>query len=157
MRGADRVVVNSEFTKGVVNGVWHGLGGDRGIGIVYPCVNTKKDSEQKGEVVEDEMLREMPLWGGNKVILSINRFERKKDVGLAIKAFAGLKVVERTGSRLVVAGTLFSRGFQVDRTDYLQVATIAEWQRTFHTIQNLLFKRKTLAFEQRQRKISLLL
>jgi alpha-1,3/alpha-1,6-mannosyltransferase len=38
------------------------------------------------------------------VLLSINRFEKKKDVALAIKAFAGLSLSERQDARLVVAG-----------------------------------------------------
>ena len=39
-----------------------------------------------------------------EVLLSINRFEKKKDVALAVKAFAGLTPAERQGARLVVAG-----------------------------------------------------
>ena len=96
MRGADRVVVNSGFTKGVVENIWEGLGGERGVGVVYPCVDTKGN-----ERVEEDS---EPLWKDKKVLLSINRFERKKDVGLAIKAFAGLEPKDREGARLVIAG-----------------------------------------------------
>ncbi|PNY29815.1 Alpha-1,3/1,6-mannosyltransferase alg-2 [Tolypocladium capitatum] len=39
-----------------------------------------------------------------KMILSINRFERKKDIGLAIKAFAAIPEADREGVRLVLAG-----------------------------------------------------
>lgn len=96
IRGADRVVVNSGFTKGVVESIWNGLGGERGVGVVYPCVDTKGSDK----VEEDGKL----LWKDKKVLLSINRFERKKDVGLAIKAFAGLAPNDREGVRLVIAG-----------------------------------------------------
>ncbi|KAL8833553.1 MAG: hypothetical protein Q9170_004208 [Blastenia crenularia] len=41
---------------------------------------------------------------GKKVVLSINRFERKKNIGLAIRAFQGLKEEGRRGVRLVLAG-----------------------------------------------------
>lgn len=99
IRGADRVVVNSGFTKGVVESLWKGLGGERGVGVVYPCVDTKGDSK-----VEDDS---KPLWKDQKLLLSINRFERKKDVGLAIKAFAGLEPKDREGVRLVIAGMSF--------------------------------------------------
>ncbi|MCJ1433413.1 Alpha-1,3-mannosyltransferase-like protein [Xylographa pallens] len=104
MRGADRVVVNSEFTRGVVEGVWKGVGGKRGVGVVYPCVATNgaKGGERDGG--SQKPLEEKDLWGGKKVVLSINRFEKKKDVGLAIKAFAGLDAKERRGVRLVIAG-----------------------------------------------------
>lgn len=96
IRGADRVIVNSGFTKGVVESIWEGLGGERGIGIVYPCV----DTSESGRGEEDSQ----PLWKEKKVLLSINRFERKKDVGLAIKGFAGLDPKDREGVRLVIAG-----------------------------------------------------
>jgi glycosyltransferase involved in cell wall biosynthesis len=45
-------------------------------------------------------------WKDRKIILSINRFERKKDIGLAIKAYAGLGNTGRNGVRLVLAGLL---------------------------------------------------
>lgn len=99
IRGADRVVVNSGFTKGVVEEIWPGLGGERGAGVVYPCVDIKATSES---VAAEEG---QTLWKGKKVLLSINRFERKKGVDLAIKAFAGLKAKERQDVRLVIAGT----------------------------------------------------
>ena len=100
IRGADRVVVNSAFTKGVVEGIWDGLGGERGIGVVYPCVDTNR----KEKVQEDSK----PLWKDMKVLLSINRFEQKKDVGLAIRAFAGLDPKDREGARLVIAGMSYN-------------------------------------------------
>jgi alpha-1,3/alpha-1,6-mannosyltransferase len=96
--GADRVVVNSGFTKGVVEEVWPGVGRERGVGVVYPCVNTKEESVRGAEAGT-------PLWKDKKELLSINRFERKKDVGLAIKAFAGLTSEERQDVRLVIAGS----------------------------------------------------
>ena len=99
-------MVNSRFTKGVVEGVWKGLGGARGIGVVYPCADTKQPSNRLGEtggtVVNDAASED--LWQGKKVLLSINRFERKKNIGLAIKAFAGLSVQDRQSVRLVIAG-----------------------------------------------------
>jgi alpha-1,3/alpha-1,6-mannosyltransferase len=98
MRGADRVVVNSNFTKTVVLGVWSGLGGQNGLGVVYPCVDTQQGTK--------EGIRGFPrLWGGKKVVLSINRFERKKDVGLAIKAFAKLSKRTREVAKLIIAGS----------------------------------------------------
>ena len=102
MRGADRVVVNSKFTKGIVEGVWSELGGKRGLGVIYPCVDAgERERNTQGKKEENSKRRS---WAGKKVALSINRFERKKDVGLAIKAFAGLKKDERAAARLVIAG-----------------------------------------------------
>jgi alpha-1,3/alpha-1,6-mannosyltransferase len=104
MRGADRVVVNSEFTKGVVEAVWPGLGGARGLGIVYPCVDTTgvtAANGRKGTVVDEV---QGPLWPGTKIVLSVNRFERKKDIGLVIRAFAALDPAIRSTAKLVIAG-----------------------------------------------------
>ncbi|KAL8906514.1 MAG: hypothetical protein Q9207_002000, partial [Kuettlingeria erythrocarpa] len=41
---------------------------------------------------------------GKRVVLSINRFERKKNIALALRAFHGLGEEERRGVRLVLAG-----------------------------------------------------
>ena len=105
MRGADRVVVNSNFTKGVVERVWKGIGGKRGLGVVYPCVNTWDRA-----MGEEETQAGRRLWRGKKVVLSINRFEKKKDVGLAIRAFSGLGEKRIQGVRLVIAGGCFGFG-----------------------------------------------
>lgn len=99
IRGADKVVVNSGFTKDVVEDIWPGLGGEDGVGIVYPCVDTRSVGKNLAEGKASQ-----ELWKDKKVLLSINRFERKKDVGLAIKAFGGLTQEERVGVRLVIAG-----------------------------------------------------
>ena len=105
MRGADRIVVNSKFTKEVVEDVWKGVGGKRGVAVVYPCVHVPEPNPEEDGNNTNELGRGSgDLWQGKKVLLSINRFERKKDVGLAIKAFAGLKAEERQHVRLVLAG-----------------------------------------------------
>ncbi|OAX83001.1 hypothetical protein ACJ72_02646 [Emergomyces africanus] len=92
---ADKVVANSTFTCGVVRQVFGGGLGE--VKVVYPCVDT--GVKKKGDKVEGGA-----LWGGKKILLSINRFERKKDVGLAIRAYHGLGEEGREGTRLVIAG-----------------------------------------------------
>lgn len=94
------MVANSAFTQGVVQHVWPDLGRrERGVGIVYPCVDAENwDGGLLDEGHEEE------LWKGKRVLLSINRFESKKNVCLAIKAFAGLQPPDREGVRLVIAG-----------------------------------------------------
>ncbi|KAF1927821.1 glycosyltransferase family 4 protein [Didymella exigua CBS 183.55] len=91
---SDTIVVNSKFTKSVFAGAFPGLQ-HRKPGVIYPCVDTSEGSHL------DETT---PLWKDKKVLLSINRFEKKKDVALAVKAFAGLSPAERRDARLVVAG-----------------------------------------------------
>lgn len=89
---SDGIVVNSKFTGGVVKDVFPQLK-SRDLKVVYPCVDTSvSDTEQRS------------LWPKKKVLLSINRFERKKDVALAVKAFAGLSLQDRKDALLVIAG-----------------------------------------------------
>ncbi|KAH7394913.1 mannosyltransferase [Phaeosphaeria sp. MPI-PUGE-AT-0046c] len=91
---SDTIVVNSNFTKSVFAEAFPSLK-HRSPGVVYPCVDTAAG----GATSEQQ-----PLWPGKKVLLSINRFEKKKDIALAIRAYAGLSHVERTNARLVIAG-----------------------------------------------------
>ncbi|KAI1461189.1 glycosyltransferase family 4 protein [Annulohypoxylon moriforme] len=98
MSFADAIAVNSNFTKGVVGRTWPALVRQKELDVVYPCVDTKPKTKDK----QSEAGK--PLWKGKKFLLSINRFERKKDIALAVKAFAGLSKEARRGVRLVVAG-----------------------------------------------------
>ncbi|EEA28804.1 Alpha-1,3-mannosyltransferase-like protein [Talaromyces marneffei ATCC 18224] len=97
MSASDQVVANSNFTRGIVKRVF---GSDRlgDVKIVYPCVDTKEFVPAETNVVKGE------LWGGKKILLSINRFERKKGIDLAIRAYNGLSKEQRIGTRLVIAG-----------------------------------------------------
>lgn len=111
---ADAVAVNSRFTKSVVTATWPRLAAkvegskaenksddDHGLRVVYPCIDIKQEDalEQERASNKDEPV---DLWQGLPFVLSINRFERKKDIGLAIRAFAGLS--GSSPRRLVVAG-----------------------------------------------------
>ncbi|KAI0142450.1 glycosyltransferase family 4 protein [Hypoxylon sp. NC0597] len=100
MSFADAIAVNSNFTKGVVGRTWPKLAKQKDLKVVYPCVDTETKDKDKEKGSDGEK----PLWKGKKFLLSINRFERKKDIALAIKAFAGLSKEAREGVRLVVAG-----------------------------------------------------
>jgi alpha-1,3/alpha-1,6-mannosyltransferase len=98
---ADAVCVNSGFTKGVVEKQWPGLARGRELEVVYPCVDVREK-----KVLEDEEGDESLVWRDRNILLSINRFEKKKDVGLAIRAYAGMGKHGRKGVRLVVAGKI---------------------------------------------------
>ncbi|OAP64777.1 hypothetical protein AYL99_00749 [Fonsecaea erecta] len=96
MSASDRIVVNSGFTKSVASRVWPSLAGS--LGVIYPCVND-------GEKEAAAKVAETSLWDGQyKILLSINRFERKKDIGLAIRAYHELPPAARRGTRLIIAG-----------------------------------------------------
>lgn len=95
---ASAVAVNSGFTKGVVNNTWPNLKKRTETKVVYPCVDTEVKEKEDASSDGDAPFK------GEKIILSINRFERKKDIGLAIKAFAAIPEAERKGCRLILAG-----------------------------------------------------
>ncbi|KAE8369611.1 hypothetical protein BDV27DRAFT_120580 [Aspergillus caelatus] len=99
MSASDKVVANSRFTRGVVSEVF---GGEKlgDVSVVYPCVDTEPAVSKDPVIVNDGEA----LWSGKKILLSINRFERKKDMALAIRAYHGLGAEKRKGTRLVVAG-----------------------------------------------------
>ncbi|OAA57605.1 alpha-mannosyltransferase [Niveomyces insectorum RCEF 264] len=119
---ADVVAVNSRFTQGVAAATWPPLGG--GLRVVYPCVTAAADddgddgddtnggsSTKKGKRGKKNNKTDrsddggpLSLWNDVPFLLSINRFERKKNIGLAIRAFAGLPTSLRDGTRLVIAG-----------------------------------------------------
>ncbi|KAF1817400.1 UDP-Glycosyltransferase/glycogen phosphorylase [Eremomyces bilateralis CBS 781.70] len=95
---SDTIVVNSYFTKSVFKQVFRKLK-DRDPQVVYPCVDINAyapDLEVAGLLTKQ--------WKDKKVLLSINRFERKKGVDLAIRAYSQLPKALRKTSRLVIAG-----------------------------------------------------
>lgn len=98
MSAADTVVANSKFTCGVIKKVFGNK--LRAVTVVYPCVDTSV-KRPKGK---DEIFSESSPWGGLRILLSINRFERKKNIELAIQAYHGLSEEQRKGVRLVIAG-----------------------------------------------------
>lgn len=92
---ADVIVVNSRFTGRTVKKVFRGLA-KQDLKVVYPCVdtgNTRSHDHTKFSVLT-----------GKRIFLSINRFEGKKDVALAVKAFAGLSAFELENAMLILAG-----------------------------------------------------
>lgn len=115
MSFADSIAVNSGFTKGMVEGVFPELAKKKDLQVVHPCVDV---SESK---IEDDA----SMWRDRDIILSINRFEKKKDIGLAIKAFAGLGKHGRENVRLVCAGGYDNR-VQENVTYHKELIQLAE-------------------------------
>jgi alpha-1,3/alpha-1,6-mannosyltransferase len=105
---ADAIAVNSEFTKGIVAQTWPGLvqplqggqgqskEGKAQLHVVYPCIDTTPSSTT-------DQVAPLP-WKSDGVILSINRFERKKNIALALHAFAQLPPSRRKNAKLIIAG-----------------------------------------------------
>jgi len=94
---SDVIVVNSNFTKSVFATAFPKI--KRAPHVVYPCV----DTSPKKTVLKDKEPKFLAS-DNRKILLSINRFERKKNIDLAIKAFAGLTERDKKRARLIVAG-----------------------------------------------------
>ncbi|CAO2654709.1 Nn.00g114420.m01.CDS01 [Neocucurbitaria sp. VM-36] len=125
---SDTIVVNSNFTKSVFGEAFPGLK-HRQPGVVYPCVDTN---------AKDPVANVTPLWKNKKVLLSINRFEKKKDIALAVKAYAGLSSEERDNARLVIAGGYDPR-VKENLSTYTELCELADSLKLKHaTAQNVI-------------------
>ncbi|PIA89527.1 Alpha-1,3/1,6-mannosyltransferase alg-2 [Cercospora beticola] len=91
---ADGIVVNSKFTRSVFKSTLPGVK-SRELKVIYPCVDTSTSSHDRSNAT---------IWPDKQLLLSINRFEGKKMLDLAIKAYAGLSSQDRAKAKLVLAG-----------------------------------------------------
>lgn len=100
---ADTIVVNSKYTANIFKESFKTL--HQVPEVLYPSIQFEKFNR-----AVDETLAEIKVLESNKVtFLSINRYERKKDINLAINAFARLLSESRSSRntdnlRLVIAG-----------------------------------------------------
>ncbi|GAA5865843.1 hypothetical protein JCM8547_005732 [Rhodosporidiobolus lusitaniae] len=93
---ADKILVNSEFTGQVFQRTFPAL--RRIPRVVYPAVDVEVYGKEVRAKEEDKWLvNDYPT------LLSINRFEGKKDIALAVEAFAKV-LPEHPNLRLVCAG-----------------------------------------------------
>lgn len=100
---SDKLAVNSSFTRGIFHKTFTRLSAEPSI--IYPCVDVTGAvyTPERRDAELDEFLK------GTKFFLSLNRFERAKNVALAIKAFAEFKKTTDENVRLVVAGGFDAR------------------------------------------------
>ncbi len=111
MKGAaDKILVNSKFTASIFRQTFKRLG-HINPHVLYPAINfaqyklegktegQKKKKKNKDKALEDQV-----------VFLSLNRYERKKNINLAIKAFAELQQSRPRlfpKLKLIIAGIIF--------------------------------------------------
>lgn len=84
---ADSILVNSKFTRGIFKETFKSL--TVTPNILYPSLNTKYFDENSGVEIIDGIKNK--LKDDQIVFLSINRFERKKNIALALRAFHKLE------------------------------------------------------------------
>lgn len=98
MSSADGVVVNSNFTRSVYQSTFNYL--KERPDVIYPCVDLSfQNIEEK-----DKKLLESILGPKANFYLSINRYERKKNINLALEAFAMSNERYNPNSKLVICG-----------------------------------------------------
>jgi alpha-1,3/alpha-1,6-mannosyltransferase len=118
---ADGVLVNSKFTSRIFSETFKTL--NITPDVLYPSLVTKSFDKE----VKDGKINEVP--DNAVVLLSINRYERKKNLPLALKAF---KILERNVTKqewdrlhLVLAGGYDSRNLE-NLEHYDELTVIAE-------------------------------
>ncbi|GAA5868274.1 hypothetical protein JCM3774_000989 [Rhodotorula dairenensis] len=104
---ADKILVNSEFTQQVFEATFKDL--RRTPRVVYPAVDVKQFARRPESAAPPAATAEQDSWllaDDRPIVLSINRFEGKKDIALAVEAFAKFRQVSpaTTGARLICAG-----------------------------------------------------
>jgi glycosyltransferase involved in cell wall biosynthesis len=102
---ADCILVNSNFTAQTFLNTFTSLSNTTPR-VLYPSLNFKS---YDAEIATSENIERIPSTA-NRVFLSINRFERKKNLQLALKAFGKLKSKisekEWKATHLVIAGMI---------------------------------------------------
>ncbi|KAI9193184.1 uncharacterized protein BJ171DRAFT_304047 [Polychytrium aggregatum] len=121
-RMSDEILVNSKFTRQVFKDSFRSI--QRVPKVLYPSIHLESYDKQVDETDPSVAMLKSP----KKTFVSINRFERKKNVGLAIRAFAQL--AERYASdfanlRLVVAGGYDKRSIE-NREHHLELDRLAQ-------------------------------
>ncbi|ODV81936.1 glycosyltransferase family 4 protein [Suhomyces tanzawaensis NRRL Y-17324] len=95
---SDKIVVNSNFTKSIFHKTFNRLSVEPGV--IYPCVDITSTIDTESDAQVDGFFTKSPFF------LSLNRFERKKNVELAVKALAKFRKIHYSGTKpiLVIAG-----------------------------------------------------
>eukprot|EP01017_Pseudomicrothorax_dubius_P018577 TRINITY_DN2053_c0_g1_i1.p1 TRINITY_DN2053_c0_g1~~TRINITY_DN2053_c0_g1_i1.p1 ORF type:complete len:341 (+),score=82.83 TRINITY_DN2053_c0_g1_i1:37-1059(+) len=114
------ILVNSGFTQQIFNRSFKLLNIlKKKTQILYPAIDFSKF---EGGLEDASVAREI----NGEFFLSLNRYERKKNIGLAIKAFAEYKkLVKNAQEKLVVAGGYEER-IPENREHYLELKQEAE-------------------------------
>lgn len=99
---ADQIVVNSNFTKSIVRKTFKLLN-NKILDVVYPCVSTDESNFNPSKNSLDLIDK---LLNKNSYFLSINRYERKKNIDLAIDSFSSyiLKTSNKSQSLIIAGG-----------------------------------------------------
>lgn len=132
---ADIILVNSKFTQATFERTFTMLSGTKPM-VVYPCIKiTEDEQEQEQQELNNKnkttttkslsVIPPPPLPNDNPVILlSINRYERKKGINIAIEAM-GLIHEKYANVHLIIAGGYDTRVAE-NVEHYNELVTIAK-------------------------------
>lgn len=98
---ADGIMVNSSFTKSIFYDTFPSLR-QRDPAVVCPCVDTLAPTDTPADLAADKEVDE--FFGNSSFLLSVNRFERLKNIELAVKAYAEFTAKSGLSPKLVIAG-----------------------------------------------------
>ena len=124
------VLVNSEFTAKIFHSTFKSLSGIKPE-VLHPSLNFAafdKDPEKLTDILPNQI---------SCLFLSINRFERKKNLTLAIESFVkfleDLSPSKQQGAHLCLAGGYDERVVE-NREHYLELRTLAEQNKVTNNI-----------------------
>lgn len=102
MCSADSVVVNSNFTKSVYDHTFKLIKDFKIPDVIYPCVDLSKETI----TAETTKIFDEIIGAKSEYFLSVNRFEKSKNIELAIKSFKKFQTKSSSSSKikLIIAG-----------------------------------------------------
>ncbi|KAI3633690.1 hypothetical protein MIR68_008637 [Amoeboaphelidium protococcarum] len=115
MHYADLILCNSRFTQNVVAQTFPSLAQRKNIDILYPAINFSAYDAPIDHDAKDVTLLKLitKQCGQTRRVISLNRFERKKEVSVLIQALFELK--NKQDIQLVIAG-----GYDVKNVENVQ-------------------------------------
>lgn len=144
---ANKILVNSQFTQGVFEKTFKKLKIE--TEILYPTVHTEFFDKTKILPLERVIDRKLPK--NSFILLSINRYERKKDLHLCIEAMSILQTLLRKDFEniyLIMAGG-YDKRVEENVEHYLELIGLAD---ELHVSDHIIFLRSPSD----QEKVSLL-
>ena len=112
MAYADSVLVNSHYTRSVYADTFKRLSASHPPPVVvYPSINFANYDSAAADSSHDSSVQPIHSLSRDRALfLSINRFERKKNIALAVHAFARLRSLPRPAASALASSTLVLAG-----------------------------------------------
>lgn len=100
---ADEIVVNSKFTREMYHQSFTFLNNEPAV--IYPCVdtNTKTDNISNLDNFDKKLYNKL-VGAGDRFYLSVNRYEKKKNIALALQGFALSDESTADNCKLIIVG-----------------------------------------------------